>query len=530
MRKIYKKISLPLLMVAVGGVGVDAFAAERLLTENFEYEVGSLYGNPGWLRYGQNDTNPIKVVSDGLTFPGYLDEAVGNKVEYGKETYGDQLVRSFNSTVGEGAIYFSFLINAQELNYLSSGLDRLTSFMGLTTQGMDGLEEGSTPEIGLALYLSTRNRDESKYHIDIKTTTDKSCSSSRVLHIFEKNQTYLVVVEYEIVEGADNDRLKVWVNPVFNENEVPEPQLDVVVGSNYPEASLTNGGFHGLYLSQSPYNTVSKIDSRVQMDGFRVAQNWNDLFVASSEEPPVTPPAKEGDELVLDDSNPYSYYTYAFEDAEAGVPLAASGWRNVALTGYKAWQGGVADGIPCAVASPEIPEDVKLSDASSNMLLVTPALSYSDAESKNLQFRLMAEGLTGENDGQFNVGLVSLEDGNAVVSPLKGFVLENTSSNNGQWVDYEINMEDEENVPSTFFIGFQYISQLTAGSPVRYNLADLNWSGSNTIIPGLTAEGESYYRVYNFQGINVMNTLNAGDFNNLPKGMYIINGKKVAIK
>ena len=317
---------------------------------------------------------------------------------------------------------------------------------------------------------------------------------------------------------------------MFNENEVPEPQLDVVVGSNYPEASLTNGGFHGLYLSQSPYNTVSKIDSRVQMDGFRVAQNWNDLFVASSEEPPVTPPAKEGDELVLDDSNPYSYYTYAFEDAEAGVPLAASGWRNVALTGYKAWQGGVADGIPCAVASPEIPEDVKLSDASSNMLLVTPALSYSDAESMNLQFRLMAEGLTGENDGQFNVGLVSLDDGNAVVSPLKGFVLENTSSNNGQWVDYEINMEDEENVPSTFFIGFQYISQLTAGSPVRYNLADLNWSGSNTIIPGLTAEGESYYRVYNFQGINVMNTLNAGDFNNLPKGMYIINGKKVAIK
>lgn len=43
---------------------------------------------------------------------------------------------------------------------------------------------------------------------------------------------------------------------------------------------------------------------------------------------------------------------------------------------------------------------------------------------------------------------------------------------------------------------------------------------------GLNAK-DGVYRVYNLQGVNVMNTTDAASLKNLPKGLYIVNGKKI---
>jgi hypothetical protein len=60
--------------------------AQRLLTEDFDYDPGDLYGKggegaAGWVKYGGNAADPIQVVAPSLTYPGYQDQAAGNAVD-----------------------------------------------------------------------------------------------------------------------------------------------------------------------------------------------------------------------------------------------------------------------------------------------------------------------------------------------------------------------------------------------------------------------------------------------------------------
>ena len=53
---------------------------------------------------------------------------------------------------------------------------------------------------------------------------------------------------------------------------------------------------------------------------------------------------------------------------------------------------------------------------------------------------------------------------------------------------------------------------------------------TTTGIAGIEADANGNYNVYGINGVNVMNTNNAGELKNLNKGLYIINGKKVSIR
>lgn len=55
---------------------------------------------------------------------------------------------------------------------------------------------------------------------------------------------------------------------------------------------------------------------------------------------------------------------------------------------------------------------------------------------------------------------------------------------------------------------------------------DMNNSNVDEIVP---ENQEEVYRVYNLQGLNVLNTTNRDEIKNLDKGIYIINGKKVKL-
>ena len=49
-------------------------------------------------------------------------------------------------------------------------------------------------------------------------------------------------------------------------------------------------------------------------------------------------------------------------------------------------------------------------------------------------------------------------------------------------------------------------------------------------IDSVTLPDEGNYKVYNLQGVNVLNTKDASRINDLPSGIYVINGKKYQIK
>lgn len=53
---------------------------------------------------------------------------------------------------------------------------------------------------------------------------------------------------------------------------------------------------------------------------------------------------------------------------------------------------------------------------------------------------------------------------------------------------------------------------------------------TNASVDDIIADGDGVYVVYNLHGIKVMETENVADVNNLPKGIYIVNGSKVVVR
>ena len=63
--------------------------------------------------------------------------------------------------------------------------------------------------------------------------------------------------------------------------------------------------------------------------------------------------------------------------------------------------------------------------------------------------------------------------------------------------------------------------------------SDINWVLKNVDSAGIEDilnDNDCFYKVYTLQGINVMTTTDKSLINNLPSGLYIINGKKALIR
>lgn len=64
----------------------------------------------------------------------------------------------------------------------------------------------------------------------------------------------------------------------------------------------------------------------------------------------------------------------------------------------------------------------------------------------------------------------------------------------------------------------------------EYSAVSITFGDETTGISNIFGNNDGVIKVYNLKGVNVINTTNASDLNNLSKGLYIINGKKVVIK
>ena len=84
-----------LAIVALCGVPAQA---ERMLTENFEYELGNLYSQGGWLKYGTQAAGPVQVINNALTYPDYQDKAVGKAVHLTQVASVEDLMRALSET------------------------------------------------------------------------------------------------------------------------------------------------------------------------------------------------------------------------------------------------------------------------------------------------------------------------------------------------------------------------------------------------------------------------------------------------
>lgn len=258
-------------------------SAETYLAETFDYVEGNLYGNGKWVKYGKKTTAPIQVAKSPLTFAGYQDNAAGKAVRLTKESgeYCQMLFRDKGTDAAKGTVYYSALVNVSEL---PSG-SRTAAFMALTgANSLDATKFGDTEagSEGAGLFAQASgegfklgvSRNVANLG-NVKTSVawaDKECAIG---------ETYLVVVKYEIIDGADNDRISLWVNPVKGD---AEPAASVVAEE---ECSESLADVRGIELRQGS-SSVAKTPVAV-IDEVRVASTWNEIFTPAKADAVETP-------------------------------------------------------------------------------------------------------------------------------------------------------------------------------------------------------------------------------------------------
>lgn len=221
--------------------------SQILVEEEFDYTVGTTLTANGYTAHSGAGTNSITVISGNLTYPGYPSQGTGGMIQM--VNTGEDVHKTLASDVTSGTVYASMLVSVDSArtgdyffhfgpNPISTTF-RCRTFIKLAANG------------NLAFGLSVGTTGTSVF----PTYTDS---------IYTTGTTYLVVVAYQIVDGATNDVVKLWVNPVLTGIE-PTPlvtltdatQSDINVGSYaYRQGTAASASF-------------------LKIDGLRIFTQWD---------------------------------------------------------------------------------------------------------------------------------------------------------------------------------------------------------------------------------------------------------------
>ena len=308
--KLVKHLTMSLFAMATL-IGTTA-NAERLLTENFEYNLGNLYSQGGWLKYGTQAAGPVQVIDNALTYPDYQDKAVGKAVHLTQVASGEDLMRAVSETaISSGKVYLSALV---KVNAVADD----QYFLAFIQPTSAGIVDKKTPPENTRLIASKGSAD-GKFVFKISRNSATLFESTEE---FELGKTYLVVMSYEFKEGTKNDVVQLWVNPAVASTE-PQPNA-AINSATHTGADMKS--FQAIELRQG--SSATKVGPEVIVDAIRVGTAWTDLFDVASTEPTmtVTPTVVyDGSAVAIGSSTTFA--TYAVEYANLENPI------DVYLTG-----------------------------------------------------------------------------------------------------------------------------------------------------------------------------------------------------
>ena len=243
--------------------------ANLILHEPFAQEVGTLNAGQNtdmggdmtkWWSYSGTDKY-IEVEAGSLSYAGYVSEGTANKAVLAGNGADD--LRQF-AAITSGKVFAATIINVEELKSNTTG-DYFLTFGDATTSGMFGRLFAKATGSGDTYQLGIGKQSETAVYAEqtLSTKTD-----------------YLVVVEYEIVDGAKNDIARLYINPT----------------AETTEASATTGETANTKTDASKIASINlrkgtNTPTKVYVDEIKVATAWADLFEGNGQEnePVITP-------------------------------------------------------------------------------------------------------------------------------------------------------------------------------------------------------------------------------------------------
>ena len=219
--------------------------SQVLLEDNFDYNVGCLLTDHGWVAHGNAGTNPVKVVSPGLTFPGHPGSGIGNAA--GIDSTGEGVHKLF-TPVTSGAVYTSFMV--QVSSAATAGYFLHYSTNGHTTN-YRGRVWANASVLTLAFGLSFGSGGE------VFTPFD-----------YLLDETYLLIVKYEIVV-ANDDSVSIYLFDASAPPPISEPGTPTLGPFSAGSSSEISPGSINLRQFLATQGII--------VDGILVSTLWSDV-------------------------------------------------------------------------------------------------------------------------------------------------------------------------------------------------------------------------------------------------------------
>ena len=219
---------------------------------SFNYSAGTTLGvTPNWSSLNTGDS--VFVTAGNLTYSGFSASS-GNKIAF--DGAGSDPVVTF-PTLTTGKIYASFLLRISSLGSMTTAGGYIATFYQSPTS-ITG---------GTLLYLR-KDADGTSYDIGVasRVGTTVNWGTARTV-----GSTYLIVMDYEVVSGSQNDISNLWINPDASTFGAITPPAATLSTTNTTLADLT--GMARLTLRQDASTTTPF----VEIDEFRLDTTWTNV-------------------------------------------------------------------------------------------------------------------------------------------------------------------------------------------------------------------------------------------------------------
>ena len=211
--------------------------------------------------------------------------------------------------------------------------------------------------------------------------------------------------------------------------------------------------------------------------------------VATEGDPEVTDYATA---FVWDMSNPLALLNEHFDNIEHNKTLKLTGWQNVVTAGTRPWWGYVDvnnDGEHCAKATGYVWQGE--SNMVDSMWLITPALDYKNAKNQVFTFRVRGDALTDDMSAKLQLYFIDATNADDVFFQDLNIAMPDTKDQSGDWLDFQVNLAGQENIPDVFFMGFKFSGINGAEGAATYLIDDVSWGRDD--LPLISVDSPEFY-------------------------------------
>lgn len=245
-------------------MSIGANAQNTLLIENFDYPTGAPLRDHGWNAHSAATTNPITVSATGLSLgtTAYFGNNIG-KAALVNNTGSDEN-RPLSAYRDSGSVYASFLVKTTGA-ITTDGSGYFFHFVQYSDTASPVFTAISTAHRART-YITTGSTPATfRLGLTFNSATVPSAPGIDVTNDLDTNKTYLVVVKYTFVAGADNDQVSLFV---FQDGDSirTEPATPTLgpFGGTAADVSIIQG------VALRQYNAAQ----RVMADGMIVRDAW----------------------------------------------------------------------------------------------------------------------------------------------------------------------------------------------------------------------------------------------------------------